>query len=117
MTATITSIAHYLPPDVLDNKYFEGILDTTDEWIMTRTGIKERRILKDGATSDLIAPAALECLKKRGLTPDDVDCIIVCTVTPDYLFPNTASVVQRKISAKNAWGFDLSAACSSFLLD
>lgn len=115
MTATITSIAHYLPPDVLDNKYFEEILDTTDEWIMSRTGIKTRHIIKDGATSDLIVPAALECLKKRGITPADVDCIIVCTVTPDHSFPNTASIVQRKIDAKNAWGFDMNAACSSFL--
>ena len=115
MSATITSIAHYVPPDVYDNKYFEDYLDTTNEWILTRTGISERHIIKDGATSDLIVPAALKCLEKRGITPDDVDCIIVATVTPDHFFPSTACVVQDKIGASNAWGFDVSAACSGFI--
>ncbi|MFN3270479.1 MAG: 3-oxoacyl-ACP synthase III family protein, partial [Candidatus Kapaibacteriota bacterium] len=81
MPATITSIAHYFPPDVYTNEYFEQYLDTSDEWITERTGIKERRFLKEGATSDLIVPAAKLCLERRGMKPEDVDCIIVATVT------------------------------------
>lgn len=115
MPATITSIAHYLPPDVYDNEYFSKYLDTTDEWIMARTGIKERRFAKDGATSDLIVPAAKECVEKRGISLDDIDCIVVCTVTPDHMFPSTAAVVQNKLGIKNVWGFDISAACSGYL--
>jgi len=110
----ITSIAHYVPPDVITNQAFEH-LDTSDEWIRARTGIVERRILKTGATSDLIAPAALECLERRGLTAEDVDCLIVVTITPDRTCPSTASIVQRKIGATRAWGFDLEAACCGFL--
>lgn len=115
MPATITSIAHYLPPDVYDNKYFEAYLDTTDEWIMQRTGIKERHFLKEGATSDMIIPAAKLCLEKRGITPDDIDCVIVATVTPDHFFPITAALVQKKLGITKAWGFDMNAACSSFV--
>ncbi|HPI20004.1 MAG TPA: beta-ketoacyl-ACP synthase III [Candidatus Kapabacteria bacterium] len=115
MRATITSVAHYVPPTILDNAYFANYLDTTDEWILTRTGISERHISKEGATSDLIVPAAKECIAKRGLTPDDIDCIIVATVTPDHSFPATAALVQHKIGANNAWGYDMTAACSSFL--
>lgn len=115
MPATITSIAHYFPPDVYTNEYFEQYLDTSDEWITERTGIKERRFLKEGATSDLIVPAAKLCLERRGMKPEDVDCIIVATVTPDHMFPATACVVQNKLGIPNAWGFDLSAACSGFL--
>jgi 3-oxoacyl-[acyl-carrier-protein] synthase-3 len=115
MTATITSISHYLPPDVYPNSYFEKYLDTSDEWIVARTGISERRFIKNGATSDMIVPAAKKCLEKRGLKPKDIDCIIVATVTPDYMFPATACVVQNKLGAENAWGFDVSAACSGFL--
>ena len=115
MSATITSIAHYLPPDVYNNDYFASYLDTTNEWIMERTGISERRFAKEGANSDLIVPAAKECIEKRGLTPNDIDCIIVATVTPDHMFPSTACVVQNKLGIKNAWGFDLSAACSGFV--
>lgn len=115
MPATITSIAHYFPPDVYTNSYFEKYLDTSDEWIVERTGIRERRFAKNGATSDLIVPAAKLCLERRGMKPTDVDCIIVATVTPDYMFPPTASVVQNKLGASNAWGFDLSAACSGFV--
>ncbi|MBI3259571.1 MAG: ketoacyl-ACP synthase III, partial [Ignavibacteriae bacterium] len=80
-----------------------------------RTGIRERRFLLEGATSDMIVPAAQECLAQRGLTPEDIDCVIVCTVTPDNMFPSTAATVQRKMGLTNAWGFDLSAACSGFL--
>lgn len=115
MTATITSIAHYLPPDVYTNEYFEKYLETSHEWIMTRTGIAERRFAKEGGTSDLIIPAAKECIEKRGISYDEIDCVIVCTVTPDHFFPNTAALVQHKLGLKNAWGFDISAACSGFV--
>lgn len=115
MKAAITATAHYVPPDVIPNSYFEQILDTSDEWIRTRTGITERRFMKNGSTSDLIVPAATECLAQRGLSPADIDFIIVATVTPDQLFPSTAATVQRKMGLKNAWGYDLSAACSGYL--
>ncbi len=115
MSATITSIAHYVPEDVYPNSYFEKYLDTSDEWIKVRTGISERRFLKDGATSDLIIPAAEKCLAERGLAKEDVDTIIVGTVTPDHMFPCTAAVVQDKLGCKNAWGFDISAACSGYI--
>lgn len=115
MSATITSIAHYLPPDVYPNSYFEKYLETSDEWIKSRSGISERRFAKGGATSDLIVPAALECIAKRGIDKDEIDTILVATVTPDHMFPNTAAVVQHKLGIKNAWGFDISAACSGFV--
>lgn len=115
MPATITSIAHYLPPDVYPNSYFEKYLDTTDDWIVTRTGINERRFLKEGGTSDLIVPAARKCLEKKGYKPEDIDCVLVATVTPDHSFPCTAALVQHKLGIPNAWGFDISAACSGFL--
>jgi 3-oxoacyl-[acyl-carrier-protein] synthase-3 len=115
MSATITSIAHYLPPDIYTNEFFSGYLDTTHEWIMARTGIAERRFLKEGATSDLIVPAAKECIEKRGISFDEIDCVIVGTVTPDHMFPCTAALVQHKLGLKNAWGYDISAACSGFL--
>lgn len=115
MTATITSIAHYLPPDVYTNEYFEKYLDTSNEWILTRTGISERRFAKTGGTSDLIVPAAEECIAKRGISKDEIDCVIVATVTPDHFFPSTAALVQHKLGLKNAWGFDMSAACSGFV--
>ncbi len=115
MPATITSIAHYFPPDVYPNSYFEKYLDTSDEWIIERTGIRERRLAKNGATSDLIVPAAKLCLERRGLKTTDIECVIVATVTPDYMFPPTAAVVQNKLGIQRAWGFDLSAACSGFV--
>lgn len=105
----------YVPPKVLDNKYFEQYLDTNDEWIVTRTGIKERRILENGATSDLAAGAVKDLLASKNMDPMEIDAIIVATVTPDMFFPATACIVQDKVGAKNAWGFDLSAACSGFL--
>lgn len=115
MSATITSIAHYVPPEVFTNEYFEKYLDTSHEWIMERTGIAERRFAKTGACSDLIVPAAEQCIAERGISKEEIDCVIVTTVTPDHLFPSTAAMVQKKLGLKNVWGFDLSAACSGFL--
>ncbi len=115
MKAHITAVAHYVPPDVLDNQWFASFLDTSDEWIRERTGIVERRFLREGATSDMIVPAAQAALEQRNMTPKEIDCIIVCTVTPDQFFPSTAANVQRKLGASNAWGVDLNAACSGFL--
>ncbi len=105
----------YVPPKVLDNKFFEQYLDTNDEWIVTRTGIRERRILENGATSDLASEAVKDLLASKNLDASEIDAIIVATVTPDMFFPATACIVQEKVGAKNAWGFDLSAACSGFL--
>lgn len=115
LNAVITGVGMYVPDKVLDNKYFESILDTSDEWIMSRTGIRERRILENGATSDLATKAAQDLINSKGLNPEEIDVIIVATVTPDMFFPATACIVQNNIGAKNAWGFDLSAACSGFL--
>lgn len=117
VTAAITAIGGYVPEYRLTNAELEKMVDTTDEWIRTRTGIEERRILKgEGlATSDMVIPAVRELLAKRGIGPEEIDCLIVATVTPDMVFPATANLVCDKIGAKNAWGFDLSAACSGFL--
>jgi len=105
----------YVPDKILDNAYFEKIVDTTDEWIRTRTGIRERRVLEKGATSDLAAKAAEDLLKAKNISAEEIDVIIVATITPDMFFPATACLVQEKIGAKNSWGFDLLAACSGFL--
>ncbi|MGB5872913.1 MAG: beta-ketoacyl-ACP synthase III [Bacteroidota bacterium] len=113
--ATITAVGHYTPDKILSNADLEKMVDTTDEWIRTRTGIVERRILEDGATSDLAARSIEALLKNRGITADEIDMIIVATVTPDMFFPSTACLVQKKIGAKKAWGFDVSAACSGFV--
>jgi len=113
--AAITSVGHYVPPDIYDNKFFESYLDTNDQWIRERTGIQERRVLKEGGASDLAVPAIMKCLERRGISAEEIDCIVVATVTPDMLFPSTSSIIQGKIGAKKAWGFDLEAACSSFL--
>jgi 3-oxoacyl-[acyl-carrier-protein] synthase-3 len=113
--ATISAVGHFVPEDILSNADLEKMVDTTDEWIRTRTGISERRILRNGATSDLAAGAALAALRTRGMRPEEVEVIIVATVTPDMFFPATACIVQEKIGARNAWGFDLSAACSGFV--
>ncbi len=113
--ATIKSLATYVPPRVLTNADLEAMVETTDEWILQRTGIRERHIVDPGvATSDLAKEAAIEAITRAGLTPADIDLIIVGTVTPDMLFPSTACLVQDKIGATRAWGFDLSAACSAF---
>ncbi len=114
-SAVITAVGMYVPEKVLDNAYFEKIVDTTDEWIRTRTGIKERRMLENGATSDLAVKAAEDLFKTHNVNPQEIDVIIIATVTPDMFFPATACLVQEKIGATNAWGFDLSAACSGFL--
>ncbi|MFB3057256.1 MAG: beta-ketoacyl-ACP synthase III [Ignavibacteriaceae bacterium] len=114
-SAIITAVGMYVPDKILDNAYFESIMDTTEEWITTRTGIKERRILENGATSDLATKATEDLLQQHNVNPEDIDVIIIATVTPDMLFPATACLVQERIGANNAWGFDLSAACSGFL--
>jgi 3-oxoacyl-[acyl-carrier-protein] synthase-3 len=113
--AAITAVGHYVPPDVVDNHYFESYLETNDQWIQERTGIVERRFLKNGATSDMAVEAIKMCLDRRGIGAEEIEAIIVATVTPDMLFPSTSSIIQGKINAPNAWGFDLEAACSSFL--
>ena len=113
--AAITAVGHYVPDKILSNAELEKMVNTTNEWILTRTGIRERRILENGATSDLGAKAIQATLKNRGIGPEEIDVIIVATVTPDMLFPPTACIIQEKIGAKNAWGFDLSAACSGFV--
>jgi 3-oxoacyl-[acyl-carrier-protein] synthase-3 len=111
----IKSLATYVPPRLLTNADLEKMVDTTDEWIMQRTGIRQRHIVDPGvATSDLAAEAAKEAIRRAGLKPEDIDLIVVGTVTPDMLFPSTACLVQHKIGATKAWGFDLSAACSAF---
>lgn len=115
LNAKITGVGMYVPDKIMDNKYFESIVETSDEWIKTRTGISERRLLEQGATSDLAAGAALDLFAKHNVDPKEIDAIIVATVTPDMFFPATACLVQNKIGATNAWGFDLSAACSGFL--
>jgi len=113
--AAITAVGHYVPDKILSNADLEKMVDTTDDWIRTRTGIIERRILEGGATSDMGAKAAEAVLKNRGISAEEIEMIIVATVTPDMFFPPTACIVQEKIGAKKAWGFDLSAACSGFL--
>jgi 3-oxoacyl-[acyl-carrier-protein] synthase III len=116
-TAAITAVSGYVPEDRLTNFDLEKMVDTNDEWIRARTGISERRILKGEGLgiSDMIAPAVIELCRKRGISVEDIDCLIVATVTPDMVFPATANIVCDKIGAKNAWGFDLAAACSGFL--
>ena len=114
-SAVITAVGMYVPDKVLDNAYFESTMDTTEEWITTRTGIKERRILENGATSALATKATEDLLQQHNVNPEEIDVIIIATVTPDMLFPATACLVQERIGANNAWGFDLSAACSGFL--
>src|SRR5687767_9771999 len=114
--AKITAVGRYVPPKVVTNDDLSRFVDTSHDWIFTRTGIAQRHLVEPGTpTSDLAAHAAREALQKRGIGADEIDLIIVATVTPDMLFPSTACVVQDKIGASKAWGFDLSAACSAFL--
>ncbi len=113
--AAITAVGHHVPEKVLTNFDLEKMVDTNDEWIRTRTGIRERRVFEGGATSDLALPAVQMVLKNRGISAEEIDVIIFATVTPDMFFPATACVLQEKIGAKKAWGFDISAACSGFV--
>jgi 3-oxoacyl-[acyl-carrier-protein] synthase-3 len=117
ITAAITAVGGYVPETRLTNFDLEKMVDTNDEWIRSRTGVEERRILKEPGkgSSDLAVPAILQICEKRGISPDEIDCIICATVTPDMVFPATANIISDKVGAKNAWGFDLSAACSGFL--
>lgn len=113
---TITAIGKYVPEKILTNQDLEKIVDTSDEWIVTRTGIKERHIATDEqASSDLGAEAFKDMQYKYNVNPEEIDMIIVATITPDMFFPSTAALIQGKIGAKNAWGFDMSAACSGFV--
>jgi 3-oxoacyl-[acyl-carrier-protein] synthase-3 len=114
--ARITSLGRYVPERVVTNADLEKIVNTNDEWIRTRTGIEQRRWADPGTpTSELAVKAARECLERRGLDPAELDLIVVATVTPDTVFPATACVLQEKLKAKRAWGFDISAACSGFV--
>jgi 3-oxoacyl-[acyl-carrier-protein] synthase III len=114
--AKITALGTYVPPRVMTNKDFEKMVETTDEWILSRTGIRERHVVDKGvATSDLAAEAAKLALARRGVDPQEIEAVIVATVTPDMLFPSTACLVQNKLGIKSVWGFDLSAACSAFV--
>ena len=114
--AKITALGCYVPPRVLTNDDLEKLVETNDKWIVDRTGIRERHIADPGmATSDMAVEAARAALQQRGIPATDLNAIIVCTVTPDMLFPATACLVQDRIGAKGAWGFDLIAACSGFI--
>jgi len=113
--AAITAVGHYVPEKVLSNADLEKMVDTNDEWIRTRTGIRERRIMENGASSDMAVKAIENLLARRKMSASEIEVIIVATVTPDMFFPATACIIQQKIGATKAWGFDLSAACSGFL--
>ena len=115
--AAITAVGGYVPDFVMTNDELAKFVDTTDEWITSRTGIKERRVLKEPgkATSDMMVFAVEELLRKRGITALDIDLVIVGTITGDLIFPSTANIICDKIGAKNAWGYDLAAACSGFI--
>jgi 3-oxoacyl-[acyl-carrier-protein] synthase III len=114
--AKITALGTYVPPDVITNQDLEKIVETSDEWITSRTGIRERHVLAKGlGVSDMCTEAAKRCLAARGIAANEVECIVVGTVTPDMMFPSTACLVQEKIGAKGAWGFDVSAGCSGFV--
>ena len=114
--AKISALGTYVPPSLLTNADLEEMVETSNDWIVERTGIRERHIVEKGmATSDLAVEAAKAALAQRGLAPNDLDALIVATVTPDMLFPSTACLVQHKLGAKGVWGFDLSAACSAFV--
>lgn len=114
--AKIAALGCWTPPGVLTNRDLERMVDTSDEWILTRTGIRERHIAgPEVATSDMAVEAARIALAARGADPDEIDCVLVCTVTPDMLFPATACLVQDRLGLRRAWGFDLVAACSGFV--
>ena len=115
ITAAITGVQGYVPEHVLSNEDLTKIVDTSDEWITTRTGIKERRIMKNGASSDMAAEAVKSLLKKKNIDPLEIELVVLASVTPDHFFPSTANILCDKVGMTNAWGFDLLAACSGFL--
>lgn len=115
ITAAITGVQGYVPEKVMTNFDLEKIIDTSDEWITTRTGIKERRILEGEPTSEIGVRAVNKLLEKKGIDPKEIDLVICGTVTPDYPFPSTANVISDKVGMTNAWSFDVSAACSGFI--
>jgi 3-oxoacyl-[acyl-carrier-protein] synthase III len=116
LRAKISALGTYVPPRILSNRDLEKMVDTSDQWIIERTGIRERHLVDKGvATSDLAVEAAKKALAERGIAATDIEAVIVATVTPDMLFPSTACLVQHKLGAKGVWGFDLSGACSAFL--
>lgn len=115
ITAAITAVEGYLPEKVMSNHDLEKIVDTSDEWITTRTGIKERRVLEDQPTSEIGVQAVNKILKKKGIDPKEIDLVICGTVTPDYPFPSTANVISDKVGMTNAWSYDINAACSGFI--
>lgn len=115
ITAAITGVQGYLPETVVTNHDLAKIVDTSDEWILSRTGISERRILKEGANSDMATQAVKQLLEKKNIDPLEIELVILATVTPDYPFPSTANVVCDKVGMKNAWGYDIIAACSGFI--
>jgi len=117
ITAAITAVGGYVPETILSNQDLEKMVDTTDEWIRSRTGITERHILKGEGlgTSDMAVPAVLQICEKRGISPEEIECIICATVTPDMVFPATANIISDKVGAKHAFSFDIGAACSGFL--
>lgn len=116
ITAAITAVHGYVPENILSNKDLEKMVDTNDEWIVSRTGIKERRVVsKEQALSDIGVKVCQGILEKRGISPEEIDMVIVGTITGDYRFPSTSNVITEKMGMTNAWGFDLSAACSGFI--
>ena len=115
LTAAITAVQGYVPDDILSNEDLSKLVDTSDEWIMSRTGIKERRIMRNGGSSDMAAAAVKQLLEKKGIDPMEIDLVICGTVTPDHPFPSTANILSDKTGMKNAWSFDVNAACSGFL--
>ena len=116
LKANITAAGKYLPKKVLTNHDLEKLVETSDEWIQSRTGIRERRIVQNGeATAEMSTNAIRDLMKKQNLDPEEIDTIIVATITPDMMFPSSAALIQKNINAINAWGYDLSAACSGFL--
>jgi 3-oxoacyl-[acyl-carrier-protein] synthase-3 len=115
LTAAITAVQGYVPDDILSNEDLSKLVDTSDDWITSRTGIKERRIMRNGGSSDMAAAAVKQLLEKKGIDPMEIDLVICGTVTPDHPFPSTANILSDKTGMKNAWSFDVNAACSGFL--
>ncbi len=116
INAAITAVGGYVPPYVLKNTQLEQMVDTSDTWIRERTGIKERRILsRELATSDMAVEAVKDLLSRSSITPEEIELVICCTVSPDYVYPATANIVAEKIGAHSSWSFDMNAACSGFL--